>query len=99
MSSHERAMTRRTVRVLVAGRVQGVGFRAFAIRAANRLGIDGWVRNLPDGRVEALAAGEAEAIAAFLEALRQGPPLARVTAVEVAEAPDQAPAAGFVQRC
>ena len=88
----------RTVRVLVSGRVQGVGFRAFAQRQADRLGIDGWVRNLPDGRVEALAAGEETAVAAFVEALRRGPLIARVAGVEVAEAPDDRPAPGFAQR-
>jgi acylphosphatase len=88
----------RTVRILVSGRVQGVGFRAFAARQADRLGIDGWVRNLPDGRVEALAAGEDEGVAEFLEALRRGPVLARVAEVAVQDAADETPAAGFVQR-
>lgn len=88
----------KTVRVLVSGRVQGVGFRAFAQRQADRLGIDGWVRNLPDGRVEALAAGEETAVAEFVEALRRGPLIARVAGVEVAEAPDDRPAPGFAQR-
>jgi len=88
----------RTVRILVSGRVQGVGFRAFAQRQADRLGIDGWVRNLQDGRVEALAAGEAAAVAQFIEALRRGPLTARVAAVEVIEAADEVPAPGFVQR-
>jgi acylphosphatase len=86
------------VRILVSGRVQGVGFRAFAQRQADRLGIDGWVRNLPDGRVEALAAGDDDAVAAFIEALRRGPLIARVAGVEIAEAPDEAPPPGFVQR-
>lgn len=87
----------RTVRILVSGRVQGVGFRAFAQRQADRLGIDGWVRNLADGRVEALAAGEETAVGAFIEALRRGPLIARVAGIEVMEAADQPPA-GFVQR-
>lgn len=88
----------RTVRILVSGRVQGVGFRAFAQRQADRLGIDGWVRNLEDGRVEALAAGEEAAVAEFIDALRRGPLIARVAGIEVMEAADQAPAPGFVQR-
>ncbi|GIX10296.1 acylphosphatase [Elioraea sp.] len=88
----------RTVRLFVSGRVQGVGFRAFAQRQADRLGVDGWVRNLPDGRVEALAAGEDEAVAAFIEALRRGPAIARVSGVEVIEAPGEAAGAGFRQR-
>jgi acylphosphatase len=86
------------VRILVSGHVQGVGFRAFAQRQAKRLGIDGWVRNLADGRVEALAAGDDDAVAAFIEALRRGPPIAHVDGVEIAEAPDEAPPTGFVQR-
>ena len=48
-------MSRRTVRLFVAGRVQGVGFRAFLIREANALGLDGWARNRADGSVEALS--------------------------------------------
>jgi acylphosphatase len=86
------------VRILVSGRVQGVGFRAFAQRQADRLGIDGWVRNLADGRVEALAAGQETAVGEFIEALRRGPLIARVAGIEVMEAADHAPAAGFVQR-
>ncbi|WP_439578220.1 acylphosphatase [Elioraea sp.] len=87
----------RTVRILVSGRVQGVGFRAFAARQADRLGIDGWVRNLEDGRVEALAAGEETAVAEFIAALKRGPLIARVASVEVIEAADQPPAPGFLQ--
>jgi len=68
---------------LISGRVQGVGFRYFAEAAAAREGLHGWVRNLPDGRVEAQAEGEAEAIERFERALRQGPPAARVERVEV----------------
>lgn len=87
----------RTVRVFVSGRVQGVGFRAFAVREATRLGLDGWVRNLPDGRVEALARGEHDAIEAFVAALRRGPRTAHVDDVAVAETEETVPA-GFVQR-
>jgi acylphosphatase len=68
---------------LISGRVQGVGFRFFAEDAASREGVHGWVRNLPDGRVEAAAEGEAEAIERFARALRQGPRGARVDEVEV----------------
>jgi acylphosphatase len=88
----------RTVRLVVSGRVQGVGFRAFTVRQADRLGVDGWVRNLEDGRVEALAAGEDAAVAEFIEAVRKGPVLARVTGLAVEEVPGEAVAAGFVQR-
>jgi acylphosphatase len=70
-------------RFVISGRVQGVGFRWFAESAAAREGVHGWIRNLPDGRVEAEAEGDAEALERFERALRQGPPSARVEAVEV----------------
>ena len=69
-------------RFIVRGRVQGVGFRFFAIRAANRLGVVGRVKNLPDGTVEAIAEGTAEAIAEFRSELWGGPAYAQVTAVD-----------------
>ena len=70
-------------RFVISGRVQGVGFRWFAESAAAREGLHGWVRNLPDGRVEAQAEGDAEALDRFERALRHGPPAARVEAVDV----------------
>ena len=70
-------------RYLVSGRVQGVGFRYFAHAAASREDLHGWVRNLPDGRVEAAAEGDAEAIERFERALRHGPPGARVEQLEI----------------
>ncbi|WP_114374375.1 acylphosphatase [Elioraea thermophila] len=87
----------KTVRILVSGRVQGVGFRAFAVREATRLGLDGWVRNLPDGRVEAVAQGGEDAVAQFVCALRRGPVAARVNEVVVEETEATVPP-GFVQR-
>ena len=68
---------------LISGRVQGVGFRFFAERAARREGLHGWVRNLPDGRVEAAAEGEAEAVDRFEGQLRHGPTGARVDHLDV----------------
>lgn len=70
-------------RYLVGGRVQGVGYRVSARATAVRLGLQGWVRNCQDGRVEALACGDAAALDEFEAWLRQGPPGARVTAVDV----------------
>jgi len=70
-------------RYSISGRVHGVGFRYFTEAAARREGVHGWVRNLPDGRVEAEAEGDAEALERFERALRQGPPGARVEAVDV----------------
>jgi acylphosphatase len=70
------------VRFLVRGRVQGVSFRASTREQAMRLGLLGHARNLADGRVEVLATGEPDRIDALAQWLRQGPPLARVDAVE-----------------
>jgi acylphosphatase len=69
-------------RYLISGRVQGVGFRFFTEASASREGIEGWVRNLPDGRVEVAAQGEAESLGRFERALRHGPPGARVDRVD-----------------
>jgi len=71
--------------VLVSGRVQGVGFRWYAREKGQELGLAGWVRNLPDGRVEAWLEGEAAAVRAMLAWLEKGPPSARVKSVEVIE--------------
>ena len=70
-------------RFVISGRVQGVGFRWFTRDAAQREGLTGWVRNLPDGRVEAFAEGEAESVERMERALRQGPGGARVKDVFV----------------
>jgi acylphosphatase len=69
-------------RWLLSGRVQGVGFRWFVRQAAEEDGLTGWVRNLADGRVEVQAAGPEEALGALERRLREGPPAARVEAVE-----------------
>ena len=71
---------------VVNGRVQGVGFRYFVVREAKALGLLGWVRNLPDGRVEVLACGEPDVVSAFEGRLWEGPPHARVSTVEAREA-------------
>jgi len=68
-------------RCLVAGRVQGVFFRAAAREQAQRLGLTGYARNLSDGRVEVLVCGEPDAVGQFREWLRTGPPMAEVTGV------------------
>ncbi|MCS6788328.1 MAG: acylphosphatase [Aigarchaeota archaeon] len=69
--------------VWVSGRVQGVFFRANAKRVADELGLSGWVRNLPDGRVEAVFEGPEEAVLKAVEWCRRGPPLAVVERVDV----------------
>ena len=70
-------------RYLVSGRVQGVGFRYFVQDVAAREGVTGYVKNLPDGRVEALVEGDAEAVERVERALRSGPGGARVEDVDV----------------
>ena len=82
-------------RYLVSGRVQGVGFRYFAQHSARRVGLDGWVRNTPDGGVEVEAAGEPDALDRFEGELRSGPPGARISAVEVTVLPDAPTDRGF----
>jgi len=69
----------------VVGRVQGVYYRAATAEQATRLQLDGWVKNLPDGSVEVVAAGDAAAIAELARWLWSGPPAARVSAVHVEE--------------
>lgn len=70
-------------RFVISGRVQGVGFRWFTRDAAVREGVTGWVRNLPDGRVEALVEGDADSVDRVERAVRRGPPGARIETVFV----------------
>jgi len=76
--SEAEAAARRIVQVLVRGRVQGVGFRAFVEYAALRRGLEGWVRNRRDGRVEAVFVGPPAAVDAMVAECREGPPGSRV---------------------
>lgn len=82
-------------RFLISGRVQGVGFRWFTREVADREGLHGWVRNLPDGRVEAHAEGDADALERFEHALRHGPRGARVDDVDVDSLPPTGRDTGF----
>jgi len=75
----------RRVHLFISGRVQGVGFRASTRYAALELKVTGWVKNLPDKRVEAVVEGPADKVAALIEYVRKGPPRANVTDVQVAE--------------
>lgn len=84
----------RTVAVTVRGRVQGVGYRAWTVRRARALGLSGHVRNLADGSVEATFSGPGAAVAAMLDACREGPSAARVDEVAVTDREDRPPA-GF----
>jgi acylphosphatase len=76
-------------RYYVSGRVQGVGFRYYALRTAERLGVTGFARNLPDGRVEVVAEAAEAALADFEEALRQGPSFCHVEGVERLDVPER----------
>lgn len=76
-------------RAVVAGHVQGVGFRFFASRAARDLGVNGWVRNLPDGNVETFAEGAEDAVTGYLDRIRQGPRGGRVTSLTAEESAPQ----------
>jgi acylphosphatase len=71
--------------IMVYGRVQGVGYRAFVEREALKRGVEGWVRNRRDGAVEAVLSGPANAVAGVVEACRRGPFAARVDTVDQRE--------------
>ena len=88
---------RRIVRLVVRGRVQGVGFRAWMQRQGELRDLSGWVRNRRDGSVEAVVAGPAQGVEQMIDACRQGPGGSQVTALELAEADEPALAgqAGF----
>jgi len=73
--------------VIIHGRVQGVCFRIETQRAARQFGATGWVRNLPDGNVEAVMEGTAEAVAALLDWCSQGPRMAHVDKVDATREP------------
>jgi acylphosphatase len=87
----------RSVRLVITGRVQGVGYRAWAMHTAARLGLRGWVRNRADGTVEALVTGEETTVTAMLEACRQGPRAARVAKVTVTDTEEDG-SGGFTAR-
>lgn len=73
----------------VSGKVQGVGFRQHTAEQAERLDLDGWVKNLPDGQVEVLLEGEEEQVQELVAWLEQGPPRASVDALELSPQPVQ----------
>ena len=78
-------MSERTVHVVVSGRVQGVWYRGSTREQAQSLGLRGWVRNMRDGRVEAVVQGPEDSVAAMLEWMRKGPPAAHVDDLEVSD--------------
>ncbi len=84
-------------RIFITGKVHNVGYRAWVLRRAQALHLAGWVRNLKDGRVEILAAGEEDLVDTLTEECRTGPEFARVDGV-VAEAADERMPKGFTKR-
>jgi len=83
--------------IFVAGRVQGVMFRDWTVRAALAIGVSGWVRNRSDGRVEVYAVGEADLVERLTDRLREGSPASRVDRIEAFDAQVQS-VDGFIQR-
>jgi acylphosphatase len=81
--------------VTVSGDVQGVGFRDFVRRRGAELGLSGWVKNLPDGRVEAIAEGDRAELERLLDMLRRGPSMAEVGKVQADWEPAQGGLRGF----
>jgi acylphosphatase len=77
--------------LLIAGRVQGVGYRGWMAHKAAELGISGWVRNRPDGSVEALIAGEVASVEELSRLCRRGPRMAEVSSIDedLAEPPEE----------
>jgi acylphosphatase len=78
-------MSRIRRRVLISGRVQGVAFRAYTRSVARQTGVYGWVRNLPDGRVEAVFEGDQEKVESVVAWCRKGPPSGRVDDLQIYE--------------
>ena len=76
----------KSVRLIITGRVQGVGYRIWAERTASALGVRGWVRNRADGSVELLAIGDDDAVSLLIAACRQGPRGATVTDLAISDA-------------
>ena len=85
-------------RLAITGRVQGVGYRDWAVAAGQRLGLSGWVRNRTDGSVEALVIGGDNSVGRMIEACRRGPTLARVDAVDVEAVDLDVLPSGFTRR-
>ncbi len=81
--------------VFITGRVQGVWFRESTRQRAEELGVGGWVRNLPDGRVEAIFEGDEASVRRAVDYVREGPGHARVDRVEVEEKPSEDPSSLF----
>jgi len=88
----------KTLHLRIHGRVQGVWYRESMRIEANRLNVAGWVRNAPDGSVEAMIQGPAEDVDALIEWARNGPPQARVDRIEIELGDTHGPFSGFEKR-
>ena len=88
----------RSTRGFVSGRVQGVGFRYFVLRHARSSGLRGYVRNLPDGRVEFLLQGPPDAVARVIDQIHSGPTYARVDELTLSDSDETADDSEFVIR-
>ena len=86
-----------SIRLRIYGKVQGVWFRAWTVREARRLGLDGWVRNRADGSVEAVLAGPEARVREMVDLCRRGPPAARVGRIDEMAEPDSG-LSGFHQQ-
>ncbi|KKB64673.1 acylphosphatase [Robbsia andropogonis] len=95
---HSFDMDIETYAIRVSGRVQGVGYRAAAVRRAHLIGVRGWVRNVADGTVEGVIQGSVDQVDRMLEWLRLGPPMARVETVDSERIPDDRRFSHFEQR-
>lgn len=80
---------KKNVHIFLSGRVQGVGFRAFIRKNANKLGVNGWVKNLQDGRVEAVFTGERKNVNKLIELVKKGPRFAKVNNIEIRDDIDE----------
>ncbi len=85
----------KSVHLLISGRVQGVGFRYFVLQKARETGVNGWVRNLNDGRVEALISGDEDAVEKMVAFCRRGPESAIVENTDLTHPEQEVPDTGF----
>src|SRR5256885_3702020 len=89
------SMKKKRVQIFVRGRVQGVFFRQSALQEAQARSLDGWVKNLPNGEVEAVAEGAPPDVDAFIAWCHRGPKAARVSEVVVRDMPEEQPLRSF----
>lgn len=91
-------MADKMVHVFISGDVQGVGYRTWALNVADELGLDGWIRNISDGTVEAVFSGDEDAVDEMLDQCKSGPDSCQVDHVEIEDAEDDYIEEGFYTR-